>query len=415
MFGLKKRNFLWSNNIFDYLLLFYLTISIFNFDSFFKKDVISFSLILYLLFYYFSNPNKFYKIKNLSYAFIFIIYLFIFQIYFVYIQTNSLETIFNLKFNKLLFSISLFSFLILYKKNWSFFFEKLILIVCFFLILIFIQNIILLDKMILTTNIFFDYQNYNYDWASKNFLATILNLILILLNINFVKKKFFYFYFIIISLGIILTLSRAGYYLYLLNLIYLCLILDNKIVKIISICFFIILSSVFWSDSSRNFYLEKKINSVPESVYEIEADKPTTLFDKNWISGNSKSTRASYFFITFDNLKKNFLFGNGLNSFRNENKIYFDNFTIKRYPDPHSTWLILLYETGLIGFLIYIFLILKNKFYLLKEKNFKSKFDFFYFFSIILVASLFINIITSPIIWFLYSMRLNLKNEQQTY
>ena len=104
-----------------------------------------------------------------------------------------------------------------------------------------------------------------------------------------------------------------------------------------------------------------------------------------------------------------------MNSFRNENKIYFDNFTIKRYPDPHSTWLILLYETGLIGFLIYIFLILKNKFYLLKEKNFKSKFDFFYFFSIILVASLFINIITSPIIWFLYSMRLNLKNEQQTY
>lgn len=412
MLNLKKeKNFLWSNNIFDYLLLFYLTISIFNFDSFYKKDVMSFVLILYLVFYYFSNPNKFYKIKDLFYVFIFILYLFLFQIYFVYTQTNSLENIFNLKFNKLLFTLSLFSFLILYKKNWLFFFEKLIVIVCFFLILIFIQNIILLDKIIISTDIFFDYQNYNYDWASKNFLVTILNTILILLNINFVKKKFFYFYFIIISLGIIFTFSRAGYYLYLLNLIYLCFVLENKIVKTILVCFFIILSSVFWNDTSRNFYIEKKINSLPESVYQRITYKPKTFFDKNWFSRNSKSSRASYYFITFENLKKNFLFGNGLNSFKNDNKIYFDDFTIKRYPDPHSTWLILLYETGMIGFLIYLFLILKNKFYLLKEKNFKIKFDFFYFFLIILVSSLFINILTSPIIWFLYSMRLNLKNE----
>ena len=121
--------------------------------------------------------------------------------------------------------------------------------------------------------------------------------------------------------------------------------------------------------------------------------------------------RVSYFFITFDNLKKNFLFGNGLNSFKNENKTYFDIFTIKRYPDPHSTWLILLYETGMVGFLIYIFVILKNKFSLLKEKNFNLKFNFFYFFLIIVLASIFINILTPPIIWFLYSMRLNLKNE----
>jgi O-antigen ligase len=412
MLSLKKENFfLWSNNIFDYLLLFYLTISIFNFDIFYKKDVISFSLILYLVFYYFSNPNKFYKKKDLFYIFIFILYLFLFQIYFVYTQTNSLENIFNLKFNKLLFNLSLFSFLILYKKNWLFFFEKLLLIVCFFLILIYIQNIILLDKIIISANIFFDYQNYNYDWASKNFLATFLNIILIFLNINFIKKKFFYFYFFIISIGIIFTLSRAGFYLYLLNLIYLCLVLESKIVKTIFICFCIILSSVFWNDTSRNFYMEKKINSQP-GLY--EAHKPKNFFNKNWITRNSESVRASYFFITFDNLKKNFLFGNGLNSFKNENKIYFDNFTIKRYPDPHSTWLILLYETGMVGFLIYVFLILKNKLYLLKEKNFKQKFDFFYFFLIILVASLFINILTSPIIWFLYSMRLNLKNEQQT-
>ena len=295
------------------------------------------------------------------------------------------------------------------------------MIVCFFLIIIFIQNIILLDKIIITSNIFFDYENYEYNWGTKNFLALILNIVLIFLNINFIKKKFFYFYFIVISLGIICTLSRGGYYLYLLNLIYLCLILESKIVKTIFICFFIFLSSVFWSDTSKNFYMGKKLNSIPVIANKTEIIKSKTFFDKNWISRDSKSLRVSYIFITFDNLKNNFLLGNGLHSFKNENKIYFDDFIsikrgkignfFKRLPDPHSTWLILLYETGMIGFLLYIFLILKNKFYLLKEKNFKLKLDFFYFFLLIFFGSVFINILTSPVIWFLYSMKLNLKNE----
>ena len=114
---------LWQNNAIDYLLLFYLTISIFNFDIFFKKDVISFCLITYLVFYYFLNLNKFYKIKNLIYVFTFILYIFLSQIFFAYIQTKSLDNIFNISFYKLLFNLTLFSFLILYKKKWLLFFE----------------------------------------------------------------------------------------------------------------------------------------------------------------------------------------------------------------------------------------------------------------------------------------------------
>ena len=87
-----------------------------------------------------------------------------------------------------------------------------------------------------------------------------------------------------------------------------------------------------------------------------------------------------------------------------------DNGTILRRPGPHSTWLLLLYETGIVGFLMYLFLLFKNKYYLLK-KEIKFKFDLFYFFVIIISTSFFINIMLTPIVWFFYSMRLHLDNE----
>ena len=115
--------------------------------------------------------------------------------------------------------------------------------------------------------------------------------------------------------------------------------------------------------------------------------------------------------MTLDNLKENFLIGNGLGSFKIENKLLNEDKTLKRYPDPHSTWLALLYETGIIGFLLYLFLILKNKYYILKKKSFSEIYYLCYFLLIIVSCSLFINILFTPIVWFLYSMRLDLNNE----
>ena len=181
----KEKNFIWSNNIIDYLLLFFLTISIFKFDIIFKKDVISFFLIICLVFYYLSNPNKFYKLERIVHVFIFALYLFLFQMYFEYDQTNSLENIFNLKLNKLLFNLGLFSFIILYKKKIGYFFQNLILIVSFFLIVIFIQNIILLDKIIITQDIFFLIIKIIIMTGLQKFFSDYLKF-----YINFFKYKF---------------------------------------------------------------------------------------------------------------------------------------------------------------------------------------------------------------------------------
>lgn len=414
----KKINFTESKTIFDIFIFFYLIISIFNFDNFFQRDFISFILLFYLLFFYFSNLDKFLKIKELYYVIFFIFYLIILQFIQYENKTNLNKTFFNFEFNKIIFNLLLFSFIVLYRKNWMNFFEKFLLVICFFLIIIFIQNIVILEKLIITSDIFFNYNDFNYNWDSKNFIGIILNVLIIFLNLNLTKKKTFYFLFFILSVSIFFTYSRAGYYLYLINLLYLLIFFENKKFKISILCVIFVLSSVFWSNTARDFYITKKLNSHPGYLTKPEDQKPKYFFDKNWLSKESKSVRISYFFIIFENLKKNFLTGNGLGSFKEENKIFYDKpkerSEIKRYPDPHSTWLLLLYETGILGLLMYLLVIFKNKFGILSQKKLKQKFNFFYFFVIIFISSLFINIMYAPIIWFLYSMKLDFNNENKT-
>lgn len=413
----KINFFLNRHNFFDLIFLFFLTIIIFNFGDIFKRDIIGFLLGFYLLIYYFLNQKLFYNLNHIIYILIFLSYLVINQLYQTYIPPSN-ENYLNIKDHiVLIFDLLLFSFLILYKKNWVYFFKKLFIIICFFLVLIIIQNYILLDKFIVTNDIFFNYQNYTHNWASKNFLAIILNIFLMFLILNFSKNSFFYFYFIIISVSIILTFSRAGYYIYLLNLIYFLIFLKKSILRMIFIGIFFLLSSVFWNEDAANFYIDKKFDisylANKDNLDKLTPRNEINMFSKSWFSKDSSSVRVSYFFLTLENLKENFFIGNGLGSFKNENKLLNEDKSPKRYPDPHSTWLALLYEMGFIGLILYLFLILKNKYYILKIKNFSEIYKLCFFLLIITFCSLFINILFTPIVWFLYSMKLNLNNEHK--
>lgn len=411
----KINFFLNQHNFFDLIFLFFLTIIIFNFGDIFKRDIIGFLLGFYLLIYYYLNQKLFYNLNHIIYILIFLSYLVINQLYQTYI-TPSNENYLNIKDHiVLIFDLLLFSFLILYKKNWEYFFKKLFLVICFFLVLIIIQNYILLDKFIVTNNIFFNYQNYSHNWASKNFLAIILNILLMFLILNFSKNSFFYLCFVIISVSIFLTLSRAGYYIYLFNLIYFIIFLKKNILRMIFIGIFFLLSSVFWNEDAANFYIDKKFDisylANKDNLDKLTPRNEINIFTKSWFSEDSSSVRVSYFFLTLENLKENFFIGNGLGSFKNENKLLNEDKSVKRFPDPHSTWLALLYEIGFIGFILYLFLILKNKYYILKKKSFSQIYYLCYFLLIIVSCSLFINILFTPIVWFLYSMRLDLNNE----
>ena len=394
-------NFIKSDNVFEFILLIYIFISIFNFQILLQKLFIYFFFIVYMIFFFIFNSDKFFNIKKDKIIIIFFIYLFLNQLNH-YFQNKEYESIYNLELFKILFNIIIFIILSNIKKNWINFFEKLFHILCLLLILILLQNLFLKEHLLITSNIFFNYQIYTYDYDSKNFISILLNIFLFFLNCNFIKKKNYFYFFIVISLSIIFTYSRAGYYLYILNLIYLFFI-GNRNIKINSFIILLILSSVFWNDFSKDYYMEKK-------AYSQNVEKKD-FFNKEWFNRDGNSLRSKYYFNTLNNTKENFLFGNGINSFKIENKILYKDGKVKRYPDPHSTWLLLLYETGFVGLIIYMIAIFKNKINFLKSKNLALKINFFYFFTLIFFCSIFINVITSPVIWFLYSMRLNLKNE----
>lgn len=394
-------NFIKSDNVFEFILLIYIFISIFNFQILSQKLFIYFFFIVYMIFFFIFNSDKFFNIKKDKIIIIFFIYLFLNQLNH-YFQNKEYESIYNLELFKILFNIIIFIILSNIKKNWINFFEKLFHILCLLLILILLQNLFLKEHLLITSNIFFNYQIYTYDYDSKNFISILLNIFLFFLNYNFIKKKNYFYFFIVISLSIIFTYSRAGYYLYILNLIYLFFI-GNRNIKINSFIILLILSSVFWNDFSKDYYMEKK-------AYSQNVEKKD-FFNKEWFNRDGNSLRSKYYFNTLNNTKENFLFGNGINSFKIENKILYKDGKVKRYPDPHSTWLLLLYETGFVGLIIYMIAIFKNKINFLKSKNLALKINFFYFFTLIFFCSIFINVITSPVIWFLYSMRLNLKNE----
>ena len=118
----KKNSFIESDYIFEIIIFFYLTISIFNFDNFFKLEILSIILLIYLVFFYVSNTNKFFSILNISFVFVFLFFWSIYQIYYYYNpHTVSKPNLLSLEFNKMIFCLALFSFMILLKKNWVIF------------------------------------------------------------------------------------------------------------------------------------------------------------------------------------------------------------------------------------------------------------------------------------------------------
>ena len=120
----KHFSFLIKENIIDYIFYFYLTIFIFNFDNFFRKDLVSLILGSYLLLYYCFNQKIFFKIKHANYALIFLSYLIINQLYHYNTTSNIQINFISIDLLGLIFNLLLFSFLIMLKKIGHHFLKK---------------------------------------------------------------------------------------------------------------------------------------------------------------------------------------------------------------------------------------------------------------------------------------------------
>ena len=129
------------------------------------------------------------------------------------------------------------------------------------------------------------------------------------------------------------------------------------------------------------------------------------FFRSEWFQQNkNKSDRGRYIFIVLNAFKERPFLGYGINSFPTLNKETDIHGNTIRYPDPHNTFLLILYEYGLIGLIFFLYLILKRHFSFFKKK---IVFDLSMInFTIILSFSLFfINLFYVFFLWFFLSLK----------
>ena len=400
-----KLKFLFNERIFEQTLLIFLIFFIFNFAIIEKLYLVIF-FVLYSSIFFFFNFLEFKDFKKLWIIYPLLIYIIIY-ILFENLILNSFKI--GIKSSlEIFFNIFLFSLIYLQKKNWKNFYKKLNIFISLIILYIFFQNFILLENYFITSDIFFSINKYEYNLASKNFLAIILNILLVSV-ISDLKRKINFIILVIFSTAIILTFSRSGLYLLIANFFISLILVKEKKYKLIFLILLLFSSTFFWNEKMRSFYIENKKNIVLKYSPTNHGENPS-IFTFSWFKITSSSSRPQYYFKTLENLSKNPIFGTGLGSFKLNNKVFNDNFEVKRFPDPHSTILLILYELGLLGMIFFLILFIKCIKLIFYSKPTILNTNL-YFFTIIIFSSLLINMFYSPLLWFLIATSYWNKNE----
>ena len=406
MFDLKD---LFSEKVFQYTLLVFLIFFIFNVQII-NKIYLGIFFTIYSSIYIFINFFELKHFKKLWVLLPLLVYLIAYTVYEYLVIIDFKLDIKN--FLEIFFNLFFFSVIYLQNNNWINFYKNINFYVSLIILYIFIQNFIFLENFFITTDIIFNLSDPNYNLASKNFLAIILNILLVTIIFNLNSKKNFII-LVIYTTAIILTFSRTGLYLLLANFfISSILVKDNKI-KIVLFIFLVFSSSFFWNEKIRSLYIENKKNIIFNYTKANDGHNPT-IFNFSWFNKKTKSFRSQYYFITFENLKNKPFFGSGLGSFKINNKLLDDNHKVKRLPDPHSTILLILYELGILGLIFFIILLKKFIFSILNSKQ-ELVYPNLHFLIILVLSSLFINMFYSPFFWFLIATSYSHKNEQYSY
>jgi O-antigen ligase len=187
------------------------------------------------------------------------------------------------------------------------------------------------------------------------------------INDSFNKKtiKILFFWFLIFLSFVIVFLSgeRASFFFIILLSIYLLLMLQKNFIKICIVILFFILSIILinkldLSVKNRMFDQTKK-----QMGFGQEQQKVIPFSNEH----------LGHYLVALDLFKKNQIIGIGPKNFR---KHCFDNpiYSVKPYictSHPHNTYLQLLAETGIIGFLIIFSIFISISYYSLKHLYFK--------------------------------------------
>lgn len=315
-----------------------------------------------LVFLYYIIKNKIYFFFNQFFSKFFLF----FYIYLNFCSFLSVDILFSLKSTLPYFRFFILVLIIYYlcenvkdfKKN---FFISLLLTL---FVLVFDGYI----QYIYGTNL----QGYGIDGSSRlsglfgdekilgSFLSRHLPLLIFFIfNLNLVNSRYKYFFMLFItSIVILIFLSgeRASFVFSLLTIIYLILLIKKiRLLGIISltISLMIIFSQIYFNDSIKNRMIDKTLNGFSSTAY-------------------ISKIHERYFFTALDLFKENIITGTGPNTFR---KTCANSKIINKAcsTHPHNTYIQLLSETGIIGFLFIFMFFLYFMFISLKQFYFSIK------------------------------------------
>ena len=254
--------------------------------------------------------------------------------------------------------------------------------------------------------------NENNHYAStKNTLAVYLNLLLPFAIFKFSRNiniKNFLFT-LIISVGIFYTFSRAGLLLLFLNLFLFLFSFQKKFIyaSLIIIITFIFLSLFFQLTPSKYNELKIKTNvQIGEEYYETDDVNKTFTF---------QSARFDYILKSYTGFLEKPFFGHGLTKFRYNHTYYDEEGNYIRNPPTHNDYAQILYEQGILGFLVFISLFIFNFSRILKSisANYNYSTILLIQLTIIAVSLNTINLLDHTIFWFIMAMTLYTKSMSQ--
>ena len=419
--------------------LFYIFPAIFFTTSAYLNAYIFFFITYSLFFFYFN------KIKiNISILDFFIILFFISCVISSFFNFDQIEKFniggkqFNLKISAFIKSIFNFRFLLLYIIVRNIFDKQLVNIkllsiislICTVLLSIdiFLQHLNGLDIFYNAPfegryNGFFEHEAIAGSYIQKFSLISFFFLFIL-------KKNFFYKFFIIIfftnilGLGILLTLDRMPYLIFLFSTFILLIILKYYRLQLLSsLILAIFLFLIFFN----NYKIVK--NRYLSLAGELELVKITKLFQKNI---SVKSASPNNINKDDDNLKGDYLkiynaslhiflenpfLGTGLKSFLHEcKKLQNNNKSFTCSAHPHNIYLEILVNQGILGlilFLIFIVVLINNNYskIIFSQVTIEKKILSIFFFTILIselipirsYGSIFTTV-NGSIFWFLISI-----------
>lgn len=150
-----------------------------------------------------------------------------------------------------------------------------------------------------------------------------------------------------IALTLLLTKSMGGTIAYTFSFLYILQNSNSKAKKLKQVIFLLVLAA------GGIMFLSSRIRSVTESKIDL-AEK---IANQDTHAGNSLNWRIVYWFIIINKTitNKNAMFGNGIESVSLASPYFLDGLT----HDPHNDYVRVFAETGIVGLLLYIILLLR--------------------------------------------------------